>query len=258
VESFLQRMPQATAAFIPSRFYRLPAAPPATATAASPATATAAPPATATTAAASPANARPFTIVIPGSVDGNRRDYGFVTDFFRHWLPGRAASERPIRLVILGDSHSPEATAIVASLKGLESARFAVLTFDGYVPESIYEQQLAAADLLWSPLRLQKLGSRNNPEVYGQTTASGLTADLLLNDTPALVPEGLILPDLFQEALLPYRSAEEVGGQLKRLVNDDEWLPQLRVKINARFMFFAKENFYPAFDRLTQEESKKG
>ena len=159
VEAFRQRMPQATAVFIPSRFYERP-------------------PATTMAPAASPANRRPFAIVIPGSVDGNRRDYGFVTDFFRVWLPGRADSDRSIRLVILGDSHSPEATAIVASLKALESVRFAVLAFNGYVPESTYEQQLAAADLLWRPLRLQKLGSRDSLEVYGQTTASGLTADL--------------------------------------------------------------------------------
>ena len=231
-ETFRQRMPRATAVFIPSRFYR--------------------------TAPASTVRVpRPFTIVIPGSVDGNRRDYEFVTDLFRHWLPGRAASDRPILLVILGDSHSPEATAIVASLKAMESARFAVLAFNGYVPESTYEQQLAAADLLWSPLRLHKLGSRNNPEVYGQTTASGLTADLLLNDIPALVPEGFVLPDGFRTALLPYRSADEAGRLLDRLINDNEWLPRLRMEIADSFSFFAKENFYAAFDRLTEEETKK-
>ncbi len=233
VEAFRQRMPRATAVFIPSRFYLQPPAAP-------------------TAAAAPAANGHPFTIVIPGSVDGNRRDYGFVTDFFRHWLPGRAASDRAILLVILGDSHSPEATAIVDGLKDLESPQFAVIAFDGYVPESTYELQLGAADLLWSPLRLQKLGSRNNPEVYGQTTASGLTADLLLTDTPALVPEGLLLPDVFRAALLPYRSAEEVGRLLNRFVNDGQWLPQLRANIAASFSFFVKENFLPAFDQLME------
>jgi len=239
VEAFRQRMPRATAVFIPSRFYH-------------------AAPAALTAAAPLAPEPRPFTIVIPGSVDSNRRDYAFVTDFFRHWLPGRSRSDRPILLVILGGRDSPEAMAIVATFKALESAQFSVLTFSGgYVPESIYEEQLAAADLLWSPLKLHKLGSRNNPEVYGQTTASGLTADLLLNDIPALVPEGLVLPNSFQPALLPYRSADEVGRLLDRLITDAGWLPQLRLHIAASFSFFAKENFYPAFDRLTEEEGKK-
>ncbi len=206
-----------------------------------------------------PEQQRPFTIVIPGSVDSNRRDYGFVTGFFGPWLASRSSSDRPILLVILGDSHPPAATAIVAHLKALESPAFSVLAFPGgYVPESTYEQQLAAADLLWSPLRLHKLGSRNNPETYGQTTASGLTADLLLNNIPALVPEGLVLPDVFQAALLPYRSADEVGRLLDRLIDDDAWLAQLRMRISERFMFFSKENFYAAFDRLTQEEREEG
>jgi hypothetical protein len=231
-----QRMPKATAVFIPSRFYR---------------------PAAATPAASE--QRRPFVIVIPGSVDANRRDYGFVTGFFGAWLAGRPSSSRPILLVILGDSHSPAATAIVANFKALESPIFSVFAFySGYVPESTYEQQLAAADLLWSPLRLHKLGSRNNPEIYGQTTASGLTADLLLNNTPALVPDGLVLPDVFQAALLPYRTADDVGRLLDRLIGDDAWLAQLRMKIGASFMFFSKENFYTAFDRLTEEESDEG
>ena len=230
-DALRRRMPKATAEFIPSRFFQ----PPPTSSAAE--------------------QRRPFTIVIPGSVDANRRDYAFVADFFRIWLPSHTPANRPILLVILGDSRSPEATAIVAAFKALESAKFSVLSFsDGYVPESIYEQQLAAADLLWSPLKLHKLGSRNNPEIYGQTTASGLTADLLLNDTPALVPEGLLLPDVFQPALLPYLSAEEVGQLLDKLINDDQWLPQLRLKIAASFSFFAKENFSAAFARLTGDE----
>jgi glycosyltransferase involved in cell wall biosynthesis len=254
-EALRQWMPRATAVFIPSRFYRGVAA-------LSPAAAAASEP------EASPL--RPFTIVIPGSVDDNRRDYAFVVRFFRSWLPGKASASvsgdtargasgsasgpRPIRLVILGDSDSPYGADIVAQLRALESTRFSVLAFSGgYVPESTYEQELATADLLWSPLRLHKLGSRNNPEVYGRTTASGLTADLLLNNIPALVPEGLVLPDVFRAALLPYRSADEAGRLLDRLLNDDEWLEELRIQIAASFLFFSKAHFYTAFCRLTQE-----
>ena len=88
--------------------------------------------------------------------------------------------------------------------------------------------------------------------MYGRTTASGLTADLLLNNIPALVPEGLVLPDVFRAALLPYRSADEAGRLLDRLLNDDEWLEELRIQIAASFLFFSKEHFYAAFCRLTQ------
>jgi glycosyltransferase involved in cell wall biosynthesis len=250
-EALRQRMPQATAVFIPSRFYSVVATP-----------------------KASPL--RPFTIVIPGSVDDNRRDYAFVARFFRSWLPGKAAANasgdtargtsgsasgpRAIRLVILGDSDSPYGADIVAQLRALESTRFSVLAFSGgYIPESTYEQELATADLLWSPLKLHKLGSRNNPEVYGRTTASGLTADLLLNNIPALVPEGLLLPDVFRAALLPYRSADEAGRLLDRLLDDHEWLEELRIQIAASFLFFSKEHFYTAFSRLTQgNESPAG
>ncbi|HEY4112107.1 hypothetical protein, partial [Puia sp.] len=176
---FRQRMPDATAMFIPSRFYA--SRPPEQAS--RPPVQASRPPEQAPP-MPGPTDAKPFTIVIPGSVDGNRRDYEGVIAIFRSW----PTTMPPVELVILGDSRSPYGAGIIAQLQQLASDRFRSRHFEGYIPETVYEKEIEAADLLWSPLRVHKKGSRNNPEVYGQTTASGLTADLLLNNAPALAP----------------------------------------------------------------------
>ncbi len=228
-----RRMPYASAVFIPSRFYEQQPG-------------------------VRGSGDDPFTIVIPGTVDPNRRDYGFVADFFEGWLGRALPPARRVKLVMLGDSRSPYGAEIVARLQALVSDRFVVSAFtDGYIPEVQYEQELSGAHLLWSPLQLCKKGSRENPEVYGETTASGLTADLLLNNTPALLPAALALPDVFRPALLPYASAKDLSVILDRLLTDTAWLPQLRREIDAAFSFFRKENFYADFDLLTGEKKKE-
>jgi glycosyltransferase involved in cell wall biosynthesis len=227
---FRERMPDAVAVFLPSRFY-----------------------------SASPPEEKagePFSIVVPGSVDPNRRDYAVIADVFRTW----PATAPPVRLVLLGDGDTPDGRDVVARLRELESHRFQLRYYKGYVPESIYEAGIGQAGVLWSPLRVGKKGSRNTPETYGQTTASGLTADLLLSPAPALVPADLLLPESFRTALLPYASAEEAQALLLRLSGDGAFRRRLRREIHLAFTYFVKENFRTAFASLTalDQEGEKG
>jgi hypothetical protein len=224
---FSERMPQAATVFIPSRFYG------------------AAGPDLEKVPARAAATARPFAILIPGSVDGTRRDYESVVEVFRNWPAGL----QPLRLVLLGDSGSEFGRSLVERLRSLGTLQ--VRDYKGYIPESIYEREIREADLLWSPLRINKTGSRHNPEVYGQTTASGLTADILLNNIPSMAPAELILPDPFTIALLPYRDAREAGELLRRLIPDEGWWIGRRQAIHEAFLYFSRENFAAAFDELT-------
>jgi len=222
---FQQRLPGTVAVFIPSRFYQ--------------------------SQAPSAAPHRPFRVVIPGSVDPNRRNYEEVVKFFTDWLTQAITPSRSIELVILGDSNNPFGARIVAQLQNLESPFFRLIHYQGYVPELVYERQIETADLLWSPLKVNKKSSRNSPETYGQTTASGLTADLLLNNIPALAPAGFELPGSFQPALLHYSSPAELNAIFGRLLEDAVYYRELRGQIHSAFSWFVKENFNEAFELLT-------
>ena len=232
-DAFRQHLPGAVTVFIPSRFYDSPAP-------------------------IASGKDSPFRVVIPGSVDANRREYEGVVAFFTRWL-SRGAS-RPVELVILGDSDTPYGSGIVAQLQRLESSGFRLIHYKGYVPALVYEQQIRKADLLWSPLRVHKKSSRNSPEVYGLTTASGLTADLLLSNAPALTPAGFVLPEAFQAAQLSYGtlgsskgngSAMELEEVFDRLARDPGYMLELRQRIHSAFSFFVKKNFMASFRLLT-------
>jgi hypothetical protein len=213
-----QRLPGSTAVFIPSRFYSGHRA-------------------------ASPVP--PFRIVVPGSVDPNRRNYYEVIETLT------LLRTTPIELILLGDSATDAGSTIVAAFQSIAGDHLTVRQFKGYIPESTYEQELTNAHLMWSPLNILKSSSRNNPETYGLTTASGLTADLLLNNIPALVPAGFFTPEPFRAAIYTYGSPEEAQKLIKRLLDDPASYAAIREKIHHAFSYFSKGNFSKAFSELT-------
>jgi hypothetical protein len=226
-EQLEQKLPGSTAVFIPSRFYSGHRA-------VSPAPST------------SPA--APFRIAIPGSVDPNRRHYKEVIKTLMLLQPAT-----PIELILLGDASTETAANIIAEFQPLLSDHLTLRHFKGYIPESTYEQELTHAHLIWSPLNIHKSNSRNHPETYGLTTASGLTADLLLNNIPALVPAGLVIPEPFRPAIYPYRSTEEAQEIIRRFTEDPASYTALRETIHQAFQYFSLENFAASFKQLTAE-----
>jgi len=233
VELFRQKDPRSTAVWIPSRFYTIrreqgvgsgdrPVA----------------------------GSGDSFRIVIPGSVEDNRRDYGFVVAFMKELLARREASGAMLELVLLGNGNNPYGLKIIEALKNLGSASFQLTCYTELIPQDEYERQLAGATILWSPLRLEKVSLRKVPEVAGISTASGLTADILLNNIPALVPYGYTIPEAFRAALLPYRSKEDLAELLIRCIHDPAWYAECRRTIAGSFAYFTKENFREAFETL--------
>jgi hypothetical protein len=225
-DQFHQRLPGAITVFIPSRFYSghrvtYPASPPVA--------------------------PLPFRIIVPGSVDPNRRNYAEVIQTLT------LLRSTPIELILLGDAATEAGAMILASFhEAFTNDKLTLRHFKGYIPESTYEQELARAHLIWSPLNIHKKSSRNAPETYGLSTASGLTADLLLNNIPALVPAGFVIPEPFRPAIYPYRSPEEAQEVIRRLIDDPAAYGTVRENIHQAFTYFSKENFSKAFKELME------
>ena len=101
----------------------------------------------------------PFQIIVPGSLDPNRRNY----DEIIQTLP-ILVSPIPVELVLLGDGSTEAARRDRCPISDpVLSDRISLRTFNGYIPETTYEETLTHAHLIWSPLNIHKNGSRNHP-----------------------------------------------------------------------------------------------
>ncbi len=189
-----------------------------------------------------------YKIVIPGSVDPNRRDYDFVLQFMGIFLP-QVTGGKNIELVILGNSDDAYGKHVIAGLQTLESPHFTLKYYDGYISQAAYEQGLSNADIIWSPLQT-KTTFKKTAEIYGITTATGLMADLLLNDIPALVPGDFNIPARYEDALIPYDSERQLMELMNGLMAEPGLVEDRRKRVREAFSFFAKENFTGDFEKL--------
>ncbi len=223
-----QKMPGTTAVFIPSRFF---------------------------TGQLNDKKDLPvFRIVIPGSVDPNRRDYEFVLKFVKDFI-SRIIEIKPVELIILGSCNTGYGLKFMNQLSALARPGFTIKSYDGYIPQSEYESQLSQAEIIWSPVCIDTLGIRGTREIYGKSTATGLTADLLFNTNPALVPDGFMIPEHYQDALISYSSPDGLANWIIRFMR--EGTNDIQKKIFQSFSFFVKENFQAPFEKLMGISSHK-
>jgi hypothetical protein len=234
VDHFSQKMPEAKAVFIPSRFYRQDRP----------------------SDRSERSGGSSFILVIPGSVDPNRRDYEAVIEIVARYCVRALPSSPVLELVILGNADTAYGAGIRSRLQELESASFKVCFYSGYIPEALYEQRLREADLVWSPLNVHKKSIRHSPETYGLSTASGLTADLLLTSAPAMVPSDFLIPEPFRAALIPYRSPEEWLRCFEKMLGDPAYCREIREAIGRSYGLLDKERFGDSFLRLTGLDQK--
>ncbi len=186
-------------------------------------------------------------IVVPGSFDPIRRDYHQVVAFFTEFL-GRGPYEKKIELVMLGNSSNEYGKKIISDLKKEESEIFSIRFYSDYIQPAEFEFQFRDADLIWSPIQIQTKGIRNTPEIYGQSTATGLTGDLLLGTTPALLPLGFSVPAHYENAIILYQSLADLAGWIQHFMRTGDDLRQK--KIEKDFSFFSRENFRLPFETL--------
>ena len=180
-------------------------------------------------------------------MDPIRRDYQQVIAFFNEFLEG-GPFEKKIELVILGNSVNEYGKKIIAELKKSESEIFTIRYYSDYVNSMEYEFQLRDADLIWSPIQVQTKGIRNTPEIYGQSTATGLTGDLLMCTKPVLVPFGFSVPEHYENAMILYQSPADLAGWIQHfMLGPDD---QRQKKIERDLSYFTRENFFHSFETL--------
>ena len=188
-----------------------------------------------------------FKIIIPGSVDPIRRDYDFVLSFLKKSIFD-LTKKKPVELIILGSNKTDYALKFLSELETFSSADCKIKYYQDYVQQAEYENQLAGADIIWSPVRIDTVGIRGTPEIYGESTATGLTADLLLSPMPALLPAGFKIPEHYEDAIYLYESEEKLRDLFLKFM--DEKTEGTRDRISGSLSFFVKENFRSSFERL--------
>ncbi len=126
-----------------------------------------------------------FTIVIPGAVSQQRRDYKKVLQELTTWQ--KQESERLIQIIFLGKAQGKELKWL-KDFEGEQSKNSSIQYFTKKVPQNIFDESMNKADVLWCPIQ-SETEFFSNKEIYGKTKMSGNIGDAIKYGKMALFPQ---------------------------------------------------------------------
>lgn len=170
-----------------------------------------------------------ITIVIPGTVKRNGRDYALVQRSFSHiqgWL------RKKINLVFLGSAQKREAKEIIKCFQPLVSSRFFLYSFDKAIIQKEYDQWLIRADFLILPFKTESRYGLTQ-EKMGFSTISGAENDMLRFGIPALVAKTYTMPDHLQVLTRSFVDEYQLAQLLLECIHEDRFLAYRKLGLEA-------------------------
>ncbi|QOW10212.1 hypothetical protein Q73A0000_07465 [Kaistella flava (ex Peng et al. 2021)] len=130
-------------------------------------------------------NSEIFTIVIPGAVSQQRRDYKKVLQELTNL--NQLDSKRLIQIIFLGKAHGKELRWL-QSFEKEKSANISIQYFTEKVPQNIFDEWMNKANVIWCPIQ-SETEFFSNKEIYGKTKMSGNIGDAIKYGKVAFFPE---------------------------------------------------------------------
>jgi hypothetical protein len=149
-----------------------------------------------------------LSVVIPGSIRKNGRDYGLVIQFVEK-LPSSVEME----LVFLGEATSLFARRFLISVKKIKPQSVKMIYFDHYVPEDLFRFYLQRASFLWIPLMPHRYYG-GVLEKVGFSAITGGLLDTWKYQRKCFLPQWYPIPASMKKLVLPYIHVDEIISQL--------------------------------------------
>lgn len=128
-----------------------------------------------------------FTIVIPGAVSQQRRDYKKVLQELTKLNLDQSQSERLIQVIFLGKAQWKE----LRWLKDFDNEKaenVSIQYFTEKVSQPLFDEWMNKADVLWCPIQ-SETEFFSHKEIYGKTKMSGNIGDAIKYGKMAFFPE---------------------------------------------------------------------
>jgi hypothetical protein len=145
-----------------------------------------------------------LSVVIPGIIRKNGRDYGLVIPFIEK-LPSFVEME----LVFLGEATSLFARRFLISVNKIKPQSVKIIHFDHYVPEDLFRFYMQRATFLWIPLMPHRYYG-GVLEKVGLSAITGGLLDAWKYQRKCFLPQWYSIPAIMKKLVLPYHHVDEI------------------------------------------------
>lgn len=165
-----------------------------------------------------------LNIVLPGTIDGRRRDYVFALDVYQKLID---ISEVVPQLYIAGPPIGEYGKKIIERAIELNAQGGRIHYSNEIIPEDEFDKIVNEAHLLWSPQMLDTSINDGIPERYGETKNSGNTHVALRFARPMLIPEKMKTALAGQKSVLYFSDAQDCVQLILSLMKNPGVLTEL-------------------------------
>jgi hypothetical protein len=145
-----------------------------------------------------------LSVLIPGSIRKNGRDYGLVIQFIEK-LPFTMELE----LVFLGEATGLFAGRFLTSVNKIKHQNVKIIYFDRYVPEDLFRFYMQLATFLWIPLMPHRYYG-GVLEKVGFSAITGGLLDAWKYQRKCFLPQWYPIPASIKKLVLPYHNVDEI------------------------------------------------
>jgi hypothetical protein len=149
-----------------------------------------------------------LSVVIPGSIRKNGRDYGLAIQFIE-----KVPSTMEMELVFLGEAASLFARQFLISVNKIKPQSVKIIHFDHYVPEDLFRFYMQRATYLWIPLMPHRYYG-GVMEKVGFSSITGGLLDAWKYQRKCFLPQWYPIPARMKKLVLPYIHVDEIISQL--------------------------------------------
>ena len=145
-----------------------------------------------------------LSVVIPGSIRKNGRDYGLAIQFIE-----KVPSTMEMELVFLGEATSLFARQFLISVNKIKPQSVKIIHFDHYVSEDLFRFYMQRATFLWIPLTADRYYG-GVIEKVGVSAITGGVLDAWKFQRNCFLPQWYPIPSDMKSLVLPYHHIDEI------------------------------------------------
>lgn len=170
-------------------------------------------------------------LVVPGTIDGKRRNYNTVFDL----LEQANRISLPVFMVLLGSPYQHYGKAIIERCKHYATSNNNLKFYtSGIIDQSEFNLELDKAHLVFIPCVIDTVIFDSIPEAYGISKCSGNLFDVVRHAKPFIIPAQLQVDPFLTNSCIKYNNVNDIIMQLSALHNSPDKYVQLQNKgLNA-------------------------
>jgi len=172
-----------------------------------------------------PAANRHINIVIPGSVDGRRRNYVQALSLIQLLENAKL----PSTMIFLGRFYDGYGAEMLDRARAIQTS-YAKLKFFGFgtVAQPEFDREMNEATFVFIPSVLNTIIEDGVRETYGTTISSGNLFDIIKHAKPFIIPDPLKVDPFLEKSCFRYANLDEIAEFIISLGTDPDKYTRLQ------------------------------